>query len=234
MSTTRNIVITGASDGIGRALAVEFLKDNNNRLFLISRNERKLKEITEKAPFSDKISVFAFDLTSNNYDLLINEIHDKVGKVDILINNAALLINKPIDKITNEDFDQIISINYKAPFFLVKELLPYFSQKAHIVNIGSMGGIQGSGKFSGLSIYSSSKGALSVLTECLAVELSERGITVNCLALGSVQTSMFEDAFPGVKARSSSESIAEYIAWFSINSHKWINGKIVPVSIATP
>lgn len=234
MVNGRRIIITGASNGIGRALAIEFLKDRDNQVFLISRDNKRLQEIFENAPNKENIVILPFDLNTVNYDFLIESIVQRAGKVDILINNAATLVNKPFEKIKEEDFDSVISTNFKSPFFLIKNLIPYFSEKAHIVNIGSMGGVQGSDKFSGLSLYSSSKGALSILTECLAVELKDKGISVNCLALGSVQTSMFEQAFAGAKAGTTSESIAEYIAWFSINGHKWMNGKIIPVSIATP
>lgn len=234
MVSGRRIVITGASNGIGRALALEFLKHRDNQVFLLSRNAKRLQEIIEQVAYKENVEILPFDLNTVNYDLLIERIVKKAGKIDILINNAAILINKGIEQIKEEEFDNVISTNYKSPFFLIQHLIPHFSDKAHIVNIGSMGGVQGSDKFSGLSLYSSSKGALSVLTECLAVELKDKGISVNCLALGSVQTSMFEHAFAGAKAGTTSESIAEYIAWFSINGHKWMNGKIIPVSIATP
>lgn len=234
MISGRKIIITGASNGIGRALALEFLKSRENHLFLLSRDSKRLNEIIDDALFKENVEILPFDLNTINYDFLIESIVQRSGKVDILINNAAILINKPFEEINEEEFDSVISTNYKSPYFLIKNLIPYFSEKAHIVNIGSMGGVQGSDKFPGLSLYSSSKGALSILTECLAIELKDKGISVNCLALGSVQTSMFEHAFAGAKAGTTSESIAEYIAWFSINGHKWMNGKIIPVSIATP
>jgi len=104
----------------------------------------------------------------------------------------------------------------------------------HIVNIGSMGGFQGSSKFPGLSVYSSSKAAVASFTECLAEELKETKIKVNCLALGATQTEMLEEAFPGYEAPLSANKMAEFIADFSLNSSKWINGKVLPISISTP
>jgi NAD(P)-dependent dehydrogenase (short-subunit alcohol dehydrogenase family) len=91
-----------------------------------------------------------------------------------------------------------------------------------------MGGFQGSSKFSGLSLYSASKGALTILTECMAEELKDKDIKVNCLALGTVQTEMLDKAFPGYKARSSPVDIGEFITNFALNAHKQINGKIIP------
>jgi NAD(P)-dependent dehydrogenase (short-subunit alcohol dehydrogenase family) len=102
---------------------------------------------------------------------------------------------------------------------------------SHILNISSMGGFQGSVKFPGLSYYSASKAALACLSECLALEFDELGIKVNCLALGSVQTEMLEEAFPGYKAPIDAKKIGEFIADFAINGNKFINGKIIPVAL---
>jgi NAD(P)-dependent dehydrogenase (short-subunit alcohol dehydrogenase family) len=108
------------------------------------------------------------------------------------------------------------------------------TEGGHIVNIGSMGGVQGSVKFPGLSAYSASKGALAVLTECLAEELKPQNIKVNCLALGSSQTEMFESAFPGVEAGTLAFEMGRYVAEFAQNGSKYYNGKVLPVANTTP
>ena len=105
---------------------------------------------------------------------------------------------------------------------------------AHVVNISSMGGIQGSLKFRGLSAYSSSKGALITLTECLSEELKEEGIRVNCIALGSVETEMFSTAFPGMKASAKADEMGAWVGRFGIEGCIYFNGKTLPISIATP
>jgi NAD(P)-dependent dehydrogenase (short-subunit alcohol dehydrogenase family) len=105
---------------------------------------------------------------------------------------------------------------------------------SHIVNIASMGGFQGSSKYKGLSYYSASKAALACLTECLATEFQESKIKVNCLALGAVQTEMFEAAFPGNKAPVKAHEMAEFIADFALKGHKFFNGKILPVATNNP
>jgi NAD(P)-dependent dehydrogenase (short-subunit alcohol dehydrogenase family) len=97
-----------------------------------------------------------------------------------------------------------------------------------------MGGFQGSMKFKGLSYYSASKAALACLSECLALEFSESRISVNCLALGAVQTEMLEEAFPGYKAPVDACGMADFISYFAINGHKFFNGKILPVAVNTP
>jgi NAD(P)-dependent dehydrogenase (short-subunit alcohol dehydrogenase family) len=97
-----------------------------------------------------------------------------------------------------------------------------------------MGGVQGSAKFAGLSAYSSSKAALCTLTECLAEELKLENISVNCLALGAVQTEMLSKAFPGYRAPLSASEMAEFIVQFARSGHYYFNGKILPVSSTTP
>jgi NAD(P)-dependent dehydrogenase (short-subunit alcohol dehydrogenase family) len=230
-----NVVITGASGGIGYSTAIEFAKIGARKLFLISRNREKLSLLKATlAEYDCEVYVMPFDLTGSNIDVLIQEISKSIKGVDILINNAGAITNKRFTEITFEDFDKVINTNFRAPFFIIQGLLPYFNKNAHVINISSMGGFQGSIKFPGLSVYSSSKGALSTLTECLASEYSDSSFSFNCLALGSVQTEMLEMAFPGYKALTSSDSIAEYICWFALHANKWMNGKVVPVSISTP
>jgi 3-oxoacyl-[acyl-carrier protein] reductase len=129
----------------------------------------------------------------------------------------------------------MVQINYLAPIQIVQSLLGNLKRgKAHIVNIGSMGGFSGSSKFPGLSIYSSTKAALANLSECWAEELKEFGVTSNCLALGAVNTEMLKNAFPGYEAPVNSRLMGEKIVDFSINFNGVLNGKIIPFSVSTP
>lgn len=231
----KNIIITGASGGIGRETALQLAKDPDNRLFLISRDRVKLNALlNEITDHDDRAFIYAFDLVSGDYSLMTEMILKNLGKVDVLINNAGVLIKKTFAEIDESDFDLVINTNFKAPFHLIQHLLPLFNEGSHIVNISSMGGFQGSAKFPGLSLYSASKSALASLTECLAVELKPMNISVNCLSLGSVGTDMFEKAFPGYQAQTSVNTIASWIAYFAIHGHQWMNGKIIPVSLSTP
>jgi NAD(P)-dependent dehydrogenase (short-subunit alcohol dehydrogenase family) len=108
------------------------------------------------------------------------------------------------------------------------------SSAAHIVNISSMGAVQGSVKFPGLSAYSASKAALQVMTECLAEEFKDRDIAFNSLALGAVQTEMFAEAFPDYKAPVKASEMAGFIADFALNGMRFHRGKTIQVSISTP
>lgn len=233
-----NIVVTGASRGIGYELVKKFAQTSGNKLFAIARSRDKLLRLQEelvKSNFPAEYFFSSFDLLQDDLKgELIPLLKAKLQNVDLLINNAGALVNKPFEELSDDEFDIVFGVNVKAVFRLTRELLPLFSQNAHIVNLSSMGGYQGSAKFPGLSLYSASKGAVAVLSECLAEELKDRNIKVNALAIGAVQTEMLEEAFPGYKAPLSPQEMAEFIADFATNGHRYFNGKILPVSLSTP
>ena len=226
-----NILITGAGKGIGFEIAKLFSGEKGNKIIGISRKTESLQSLA-----IENIFPIQFDLANfNNYQSdLLPEIKKHFTKIDILINNAGFLVNQPFQKISSIDFDKTFDINIKSPFFLCQTLLPLMHSKTHIVNISSMGGFQGSAKFNGLSVYSASKGALAILTECMAEELKENGIKVNCLALGAVQTEMLSEAFPSYEAPLKPSEMAEFIVDFAINGSKYFNGKIIPVTLSNP
>ncbi|MGD2035519.1 MAG: SDR family oxidoreductase [Bacteroidales bacterium] len=232
-----NVVITGASKGIGFALAKQFISGKRLRLFLIARSEKNLLELKKECrhinPEADVVSV-PFDMQN----LLMRGIPEAVDcdHIDILVNNAGLLINKPFQELETDEIVGMTTVNFVAPALLIlKSLHKMGGEKAtHVINIGSMGGFQGSMKFPGLSIYSASKAALASLTECLATEFKDRNVFFNSLALGAVQTEMLDKAFPGYKAPLNSDEMAGFIADFALNGHKYFNGKILPVSVSTP
>jgi len=226
----KNIVVIGSSRGIGKEL-VSILSKNNNVLAL-SRNIDRLKEFESHQNVTISKFDIADDLAKENLTQLITS---TFKTVDILINNAGLLINKPILNITKSDIDSSYKTNVFGLIQSCQACIPFMQHNGgHIVNIGSMGGFQGSVKFAGLSVYSSSKAAVASFTECLAEELKETKIKTNCLALGSAQTEMLEEAFPGYEAPLSAHKMAEFIADFSLNTSQWINGKVLPISMSTP
>ena len=223
----KNVVITGTSRGIGYELVQLYGTKNYNVICLT----RDLSTI----PNSKNISVVSTDLSSpESIKNAVDFINDKFSSVDILINNAGQLINKPFNKTSFTDFEFVYKVNVFGVAELIRLLLKSFNSSAHIINISSIGGIAGSSKFSGLSAYSSSKGALNILTEMLYEEFKESDITINTLALGAVQTEMLNNAFPGYKAPLSAKEMAEFILEFSLNGFKFFNGKIIPVSISNP
>lgn len=229
-----NIVITGASRGIGYEAAKIFSADRQHQVLAIARSREGLEALANDCG-TGKLHILPADLlTEDIADKIIPFIAGRLGRVDILVNNAGMLINKPMADMLEEDFDLLFNANVRSTFLLVKGLLPYFNIGAHIVNIGSMGGYQGSVKFAGLSLYSASKAALAVLTECMALELKGLGISANCLALGSARTEMLEQAFPGYNPPLTAMEMASFIVDFSLRGHQWFNGKILPVALSTP
>lgn len=230
-----NIIITGASSGIGREAALKLAATPQNRVFVIARSGEALRSLTEECENRNIIAI-PFDITASRSSIreLKNSLSDDPGSIDILINNAGFLVNKPFEHHTEEEVASTVAVNFTGPAALITELLPLFSRGSHIVNIGSMGGFQGSLKFTGLSWYSASKGALAILTESLAAEYADRGISFNCLCPGAVQTEMFDKAFPGFTAPVSPAGMGAFVADFALNGNKFFNGKILPVALSVP
>ena len=229
-----NIIITGASRGIGKEVAIQLANSAENKVIAIARDEKKLNALKKEVKDPARLIPIAFDLRHGDYELLSKEIRGHFSEIHVLINNAGILINKKISRLSADDFDQMMDVNVKSAFLLSQALIPLFEPNGHIVNISSMGGFQGSAKFPGLAAYSSSKGALITLTEVLAEEYKETGPSFNVLALGAVQTEMLEEAFPGYKAPISAKEMARYIMDFSLNGNKFYNGKVLEVSSSTP
>ncbi len=232
-----NIILTGASSGIGFEATLEFTLHPANKVVCIARSAEKLRKLLEIAkgitPECTLLPV-EFDIVRDDYAALVPFLKERLGTVDILINNAGALVNKSFADTTAEDLTEMFESNVLGHFNMIQNVLPLMARGSHIVNIGSMGGFQGSVKFPGLAAYSSSKAALHTLTECLAFELAETGIKVNCLALGSAQTEMLEQAFPGYQSPVMAFEMGKYVADFAKTGHKFFNGKILPVAVTTP
>jgi NAD(P)-dependent dehydrogenase (short-subunit alcohol dehydrogenase family) len=232
-----NIIITGASSGIGFETALEFTLNTQNKVVCIARTADKLRKLLEIArginPHCTLLPV-EFDIVNDDYAVLVPFLKERLGTVDILINNAGTLVNKPFLETSAADMWQMLESNIMGHFHMIQQVVPLMMKDSHIVNIGSMGGFQGSVKFPGLAAYSSSKAALHTLTECLAQELIETGIKVNCLALGSAQTEMLETAFPGYQSPVLAFEMGKYIADFARTGHRFFNGKTLPVAVTTP
>lgn len=224
----KHIIVTGTSRGIGLE-TVKILAEKGHKILAVSR--KKAVELTQIS-----------NVTCLEIDLTVEEDVQKVsayvakewGHVDILINNAGALVNKPFEEITQAEFDWVYKVNVFGLARLVQLCIPYFAMNSHVVTISSMGGVQGTMKFGGLAAYSSSKGAVIILSELLAEEYKEKGISFNVIALGAVQTEMLEEAFPGYQAPLMPEEIGEYISDFALTGNKYFNGKVLQASSTTP
>src|SRR5687768_9096343 len=193
MSTSINtVVITGAGKGIGYELTKSFLSDTTFFVVAISRNTSQLESLS-----NSRLSIIKGDLLKD-YTSIITSIKQRTKNITHLINNAAQVHNGLIEQTSDEDLNEVMQINFHVPYKLVRDLSDLFVSGSHIVNISSMSGFQGSKKFKGLSLYSSSKAALASLAECVAEEWAHRKVFCNCLALGSVDTDMIRISIPGL------------------------------------
>ena len=224
----KNIIITGTSRGIGYELALQFAQAGHQVLAISRKTPQALIE-------NENISCLSVDLASDNDLAVVSQFLSSTWKkVDVIIHNAGSLLLKPFGEITSKEFENIYKVNVFGVANLTRICLPYLQKGSHIVTISSMGGIQGSVKFAGLSAYSSSKGAVITLSELLAEEYKEQGIAFNVLALGSVNTEMLQEAFPGYEAPLSPKEMADYIFNFALTGNKYYNGKVLQVSSSTP
>ena len=223
------VLVTGTSRGIGFELS-KLLADAGNKVLALSRNEKPIKNLG-----NENIDTFSFDISEPaDREKLENFLSKNNIEVSALINNAGKLLNKPFMETTDAEFKSVYDVNVFGVAALTRLVLPFMQKNGHVLTISSMGGVQGSAKFPGLSAYSSSKGAVITLTELLAEEFKETGPSFNVLALGAVQTEMLEEAFPGYIAPLSAHEMATYIMDFALNGQKLYNGKLLQVSSSTP
>ena len=226
---SKHIIITGTSRGIGYEL-VKLFAEQGHKVLALSRNDGPVKALNLK-----NVTAFCFDLGDTEaYERVEEFVLQEWKHVDVLINNAGKVLNKPFEKTTTIDFEEVYRTNVFGVAELTRILIPYMAKNSHVIAMSSMGGVQGSMKFPGLTAYSSSKAAVINLTELLAEEYKDSGISFNVLALGAVQTEMLEEAFPGYKAPITPEEIAEYIVDFSLKGQKFYNGKLLQISNSTP
>lgn len=224
----KNIIITGTSRGIGNALAIKFAQEGHKVLAISRKVNANLLQ-------NENITCLSVDLSKADELLKIEHFLSSSWKqVDVIIHNAGAILLKPFAETTVEDFRKVYEVNVFGVVALTKLALPFLKSGSHVVTISSMGGIQGSMKFAGLSAYSSSKGAVITLAELLSEEYKAQGISFNVLALGSVQTEMLAEAFPGYQAPLLAEEMADYIKNFALTGNQFFNGKVLQVSTTTP
>lgn len=224
----KNVIVTGTSRGIGLE-CVQWLSKLGHNVLAVSR------KVSDHLVGLDNVTCLAVDITKED-DLakVVSFVQDNWTHVDILINNAGAIVNKPFEEITQEDFQYVYNVNVFGAARLMQLTIPFMKVNSHVVSVSSMGGVQGVLKFGGLAAYSSSKGAITILSELLAEEYKDKGIFFNVVALGAVQTEMLEEAFPGYQAPLMPDEMAEYIVNFAIHGNRFFNGKVLQVSTTTP
>jgi NAD(P)-dependent dehydrogenase (short-subunit alcohol dehydrogenase family) len=182
-------LITGASSGIGRATALLFARNGVN-VVAIGRNEGELGSLRDEAKDSKgSLRVHLADVTeTSQVDRLIIETVEHFGQIDVLVNSAGIIKTGSIEDTTLDDWDKMMNINARSVFYIMQKALPHLeSTKGSIVNVSSVTGIRA---FPGVLAYCVSKAAVDQLTRCVALELAKKGIRVNAVNPGVVETNL--------------------------------------------
>jgi len=225
---TGAILITGGGSGIGAACAAEFLR-RGRRVVIVGRTAARLEETARALGSPDRVLALPGDAGDEAFARrAFTAARKRFGSVDVLVNNAALLVKKSFLKTTAAEWDAVMRTNLRAPFLFSRELLR--APGRVIVNIGSLGGVQGTEKFPGLTAYTVSKFGLSGLTAALAVEARPLGVAVFCVAPGAVDTAMLRKAAPGLKAGAVPADIALVVAGLAdLGAPELLSGAIIPL-----
>ena len=224
-----DFIVTGARRGIGREVALA-LAAAGHTVWALSRTA--LDPADWKVPHVHLRTVDP--VRPDHWRVFAEELRTQGRTVSGLINSAGYLVRKPLKELSPQDFADSFAANATAPALAVQALMPFFEASVHVVTLSSMGGFQGSVKFTGMAAYSSSKAAAVCLTEVLQTEFNDRGWSFNVLCLGAVQTEMLAEAFPGFEAPVSAGEMGAYVADFAQNGHRFFRGKVLPVSSTTP
>jgi NAD(P)-dependent dehydrogenase (short-subunit alcohol dehydrogenase family) len=221
----RVVIVTGASSGIGRATAESFAREGA-LVAIFARSAEKLNAIA--ASFPDRMIAVAGDVANvDDIERLFAETESRFGDCDVLVNNAGMIDPKPLHKTAPEDWDRLFAVNVRGAFLASRRALPSMLAKraGAIVNVASISGVLGTEKFPGWVSYCASKGAVISMTEALAVEVKEKGVRVNSVSPGSVDTAMWAEASGGEPASMTAEEIANAILFLASARSRPMNGQ---------
>jgi NAD(P)-dependent dehydrogenase (short-subunit alcohol dehydrogenase family) len=181
-------IITGAASGIGRATAILFAQEGA-KVVVTDINDKGGAETVKLIKEEKKQALYVHADVSKEVDVktMVKTAKETYGKIDILVNNAGVVLVKPIAETTEQDFEKVVNTNYKSVFLCTKHVLPYMEKGGTIVNVASISGHVGQINH---AVYGGTKGAIIALTRALAWELAPRGIRVNSISPGSVETPM--------------------------------------------
>ena len=250
MTTTKCKIalVTGGSRGLGRNMVINLAKKGIDVVFTYNSNREKADEVVaEIQSLGQKAKAFQLD-TSNVkvFDGFFKQITEYLkvqsgsAKIDFLINNAGTALYAPFAETTEAQFDEVMNIHYKGVFFFTQKALPFINDGGRIINISS-----GLARFSfpGSSAYGSMKGAIEVLSRYLAKELGSRGIAVNVVAPGAIETDFgngyvrdnkdVNEQIAGITALGRvglPDDIGGVVAFLCTQDARWINGQRIEVS----
>jgi NAD(P)-dependent dehydrogenase (short-subunit alcohol dehydrogenase family) len=240
--SNKTALVTGASRGIGRATAARLAEAGARVIvhYSASRDaaEKLAAEIRGKGGQADLVGA---DLSTVDGAHKLAEAVRGLGieRLDILVNNAGAGTFSPIDQQSVEEFDRLFAINVRAPYFLTQQLLPLLSEGSSVIFLSS---VVARVAFDGTSAYSSTKGAVEVLTRNLAKELGPRGIRVNAIAPGAIDTDMAQDFLGTEESREyvknlqalkrigQPDDIADAVLFLASDRSRWVDGRSLEVS----
>jgi len=201
----KGVIVTGGASGIGKATAERFLEEGAKVAILdVSRKnaDAALKELKKKG-FTPLI--LTGDVTkSSDVKKMVSTAKAKLGRIDVLFNNAGILVEGTVEDVTEKDWDRIMAVNVKGVFLMSKEVVPIMlkQRKGAIVNNASCSGLVGDRS---AIAYNTSKGAVVLMTKCMALDYAKKNIRVNCVCPGEIDTPMFRQ-----EARSRNMPVEEY------------------------
>jgi NAD(P)-dependent dehydrogenase (short-subunit alcohol dehydrogenase family) len=232
-------IVTGGGSGIGLAIAERFVQANILTV-IVGRDEQKLQNAKEK--LGELCVPFTFDLNNlAGLPILVRQILDRYGKIDVLVNNAGINMKKEFTEVTDEEFQRVLLTNVTAIFSLSREVVKGMIEhgKGSIINNSSMASQYGIPK---VIAYTASKSAIEGMTRAMAVELSPKGIRVNCIAPGFIATEMSAKALnndPERKGKALGRTpmgvlgepsdIGDAALFLTSDSAKYITGVVLPV-----
>lgn len=233
-------VVTGASRGIGRAIALRLAKEGAFVILNFNGSEERAREVVaEIEAAGGKAEAIRCDVSDfHGAEAFFAEIIKKYGRVDILINNAGITRDGLLMRMSEEDFDRVIAINLKGAFNCIRHVSRQMikQRSGRIVNISSVSGVMGN---AGQANYCASKAGIIGLTKSAARELSARGITVNAVAPGFIDTEMTRVLSDQVKEHAVGqiplghfgrpEDIAEAVAFLASDRAGYITGQVLSV-----
>lgn len=201
----KGVIITGGASGIGKATAERFLEEGAKVAILDvseKNGEAALKELKKKG-FTPL--VLTGDVAkSSDVKKMVSTAKARLGRIDVLFNNAGILVEGTVEDVTEKDWDRIMAVNVKGVFLMAKEVVPIMlkQRKGAIVNNASCSGLVGDRN---AIAYNTSKGAVVLMTKCMALDYAKKNIRVNCVCPGEIDTPMFRQ-----EARSRKMPVEEY------------------------
>ena len=231
--TGKVAIVTGASRGIGRAIAERLARDGATVVVTYSQSAEAAGQVVADIEAKGGTAVAVQVDMSNVPEVrrLVQDTVKRFGRLDILVNNAGMFTYKPLIETTEEEFDHIFNLNTKGPYFAMQEAARVINDGGRIINISTDGTHLG---FAGATAYLGSKGALEQFTKGLAHELAPKGVTVNTVSPGYTITDMLpadpafrrigEQASP-LKRLGTPEDIADVVAFVVSEEARWLTGQ---------